>query len=242
MLKKKPTFNYLKPIIILLLAIFLFFIILLISNFFSLVSTSNKLATNPATKLTTKNLMTLVSALSPDKSQLTKPKLYADSPIKGDAKAPITIFEFSGFDCPYSLGVQEILNKLLADYQGKIKLVWKDLPINPNDENVMLAHQAARCAQKQNKFWQYHDLLWQNQKNLTIDNFKRIATDLKLNQLDFETCLKDPEIIKIIEKDMDEADQLMISGTPHFYINDQEVMGVNDYNEFKKIIDGELKQ
>ena len=165
----------------------------------------------------------------------TQPEITANSPIRGDKKAKITIFEYSNFDCIYSATIQPTLKNILKKYPHDVNLVWKDLPTVDDTEN-MLPHKAARCAQKQNKFWEYSDLLWQNPLSLSLDTINKYAKQIKLNQKQFESCLKDTSIDSIIKKDVAEADRLLISGTPYFYINGQTFSGVFDEATVEKLI------
>jgi len=236
MFKKKPTPNYLKPIIIILVALLALFIILLVINFANFLA-ANQFSNQNNLELIPYNLMTLVSSTA-----ITVPQIYSDSPVKGNAKAPITIYEFSSFDCLYGQTMQATLNKILKKYPQQIKLVWKDLPIDEQNNNIMLAHQASRCAQEQDKFWQYHDLLWQSDGNFTLAKLQALADKLNLRRLDFDSCLKNQITKAVVEKDISEANDLLISGTPHFYINEQEIMGLATEEDFSKIIEQELKQ
>ncbi len=169
----------------------------------------------------------------------TKPEITADSPTKGLAEAPITIFEFSSFDCSYSREIQPILEKIIAQYPEQIKLVWKDLPIS---DQARPAHLAARCAQNQGEFWDYHDKLWENQKNLTTDKLKKIAQELGLSQNQFNSCLEEKQTKSTVNQDIEEGNILLISGTPHFYLNSQELFGLATLEDFQKIIEIELSK
>ena len=96
----------------------------------------------------------------------------ATDPTKGSG--PIEILEFSDFECPYCQKAQSMIREMLAKYEGKVKLVWKDFPL-PNHEYAVPAAVAARCAQEQGKFWEYHDVLFANQQALTSPDLRRHA-------------------------------------------------------------------
>ncbi|MFA5047472.1 MAG: DsbA family protein [Patescibacteria group bacterium] len=170
----------------------------------------------------------------------TQPEITTDSPILGNKNARITIFEYSNFDCPYSADIQPEIKSLLQKYPNDVKLVWKDLPAMTDTENL-LPHKAARCAQQQDKFWEYIDLLWQNPLNLSLETLKKYAQQLKLNQERFAVCLKGTSTDSIIQKDVTEADRLLISATPYFYINGQPFSGMFDQATAEKMISQELQ-
>lgn len=192
---------------------------------------------NNSPELITSNLISYVK-----QNIITEPTIFAQSPILGPAEAPITIFEFSCFSCPASRDSQPILEQVLEKYPAKIKLVWKDLPLPELYPDSEMAHLAARCAQAQDKFWEYQEKLWANQDDFSLDNLKKIAQDLKLDKSDFANCLSEEKLKELIKADVDEASQLSISGTPHFYINSQEIFGIATLDDFAKVINTELSR
>lgn len=173
---------------------------------------------------------------------ITGPSINDNSPILGNIDAPITIFEFSCFGCPASRKIQPILDQLLDKYESEIKIVWKDLLIPEIYPEAEIAHVAARCAQRQDKFWEYSKLLWNNQNDFSRDNLKNLASEIDIDTKEFEECLDDKDIIEIINSDIDEAAQLSIPGTPHFYINTQEISGIATLEDFEQIINVELSR
>ncbi|MFA6918630.1 MAG: DsbA family protein [Patescibacteria group bacterium] len=173
---------------------------------------------------------------------LSAPKSDTKSPTLGDAKAPISIFEYSSFSCRSSREIQSTLQAIIKSYSGKVKLIWKDLPLREEYPNSLIAHIGARCAQNQGKFWEYANLLWQDQNNFSTSSAMTLAKKLKLDTNLFSTCLESPEIKTLIANDEQEANELAIPGTPHFYINNQEISGVGSIDDFKKLIDAELNR
>ena len=230
---KKNT-NYLKHIIIILVVIAIIFAIIGIFG-------AKEAISDPIAKLIDEELI-VNGFVSYFQDKVTKPQIYDDSPVLGDADAPVTIFEFSCFACPYSAEVQQILKQVMNKYHEQVKIVWKDLPMVEVYDDALLAHQAARCAGQQGKFWQYHDLLWQNQADFSIGNLSNLARVAGLNLADFETCLNGDEALFALKKDTDEANDLLISGTPHFYINSQELLGAVKFEDFTRIINVELNK
>jgi protein-disulfide isomerase len=134
------------------------------------------------------------------------------------------------------------LQSIIKSYPGKVKLIWKDLPLREEYPDSLIAHIGARCAQKQGKFWEYSDLLWQDQNNFSTSSALALAKKLKLDTNLFNACLQNPETKALIAHDEQEADELAIPGTPHFYINNQEISGVGSIDDFKKLIDAELNR
>ncbi|MFA5029179.1 MAG: DsbA family protein [Patescibacteria group bacterium] len=238
---RNKTPDYLKGILVILAIIIVSFFLL------SLASVSRQ-KTQTALKNTAPAALTgqkavidngLVSYVPEQK--LLEPKMKAQAPILGNPNAPITIFEFSSFSCEYGAATQNVLKKIIEKYPDQVRLVWKDLPFS-GVEDSYLAHQAARCAGQQNKFWAYSDLLWQNQKNFSAKNLLALAQKLNLNEKLFSDCLTDKNIEKLIEQDVQEADELLLTGTPHFYINSQELSGQASLADFENIIKIELNR
>ena len=167
--------------------------------------------------------------------------IFPSDPVLGTAEAKVNIIEFGDFECIYCAEVAVTIKKVINENPGKIRLVWKDFPI-PSHTNAQAAAEAAQCAARQGKFWQYHDLLWQNQADFSIGNLSNLARVAGLNLADFETCLNGDEALFALKKDTDEANDLLISGTPHFYINSQELLGAVKFEDFTRIINVELNK
>lgn len=231
----KKRINYIQIIVVaLIVALFCLFLItiqLIIrqgNNIF------NVLPDNRV--LTSQNMITFWQ------DAVTEPQINEYSPILGNADALITIFEYSSFGCPYSKKIQPIIKQVLEKYADQVKLVWKDLPQDNIYEGAGQAHIAARCAQEQGKFWQYHDQIWQNQDDLGLNNLKILAQKIDLNKNQFENCLDNPVVGKVLEMDIEEAEKLYISTMPHFYINNQELMGQASFEDFQQLIEIELSR
>lgn len=238
---KKKTPNYLK--FILITFAILFVVIGLLSVFSTSQSEIRKLEFD--SKISNLKIPPEIESgnfISYIKQQiLTSPQLTNDSPVLGNKNADITIYEFSCFDCPSSRQVQPVLKSVLDKYPDQVRLVWKDLLIPDLYPDAEILHVAARCAQKQDAFWSYHNALWQ-ENDLDKNDLVNIAKDLGLDKPSFESCLENKEILEIIQNDVDEAGELSIPGTPHFYINDQEISGQATFEDFDKIIQIELNK
>lgn len=231
--KNVPNYLAIITIIFFIIIVFIIIITLIKAN-----QEKNKLPISDAIRSEVKIESGIVSLAQ--EQTLYQPEIDNNSPILGDARAPISIFEYSSFSCPNSGQIQPILESIIKSYQGKVKLIWKDLPLTEEYPNALIAHTAARCAQKQNKFWEYAKLLWQSDKNFSNSQMMSLAQKINLDMASFKTCLENEDIKNLVAKDEKEANALAIPGTPHFYINTQEISGVGSIDDFKKIINAEL--
>jgi len=170
--------------------------------------------------------------------------------------AEITIIEFSDFQCPFCARFHvQTLPTIMDEYinKGTVKLVFRDFPIQSIHPNALPASVAAECANEQKKFKEMHDVLfekqnkWSNQNIESVMNtFSQYASDLGLEEKAFDSCLKNGKYIEEIQKDLDDGRTYGISGTPGFFIgNDQigfiELKGAQPFENFKKVIDNQLK-
>jgi protein-disulfide isomerase len=164
----------------------------------------------------------------------------AGAPMKGNPSAPITIVEFSDFECPFCSRVNPTIAQLLTDYPNQIKVVFKQLPL-PFHKNAHLAAQASLAAHAQGKFWEFHDLLFANQKALTRPDLERYAEQLGLNMDQFRKDLDTERFKGQVDKELAESQKNGIQGTPNFAINGKRLTGAQPIDGFKAIIDAELK-
>lgn len=160
-------------------------------------------------------------------------------PSKGPTKAPVQIIEFSDFECPFCFRVNPTVAQVLGTYGDRIRLVYRHLPL-PNHPNARPAAEAAACANEQGKFWEYHDRLFADQSKLAAADLKKHAADLGLDAGKFNACVETRRFQKDVDADMDAAQLLGVSGTPHFFINGRPLSGAQPLESFKEIIDEEL--
>ncbi len=165
---------------------------------------------------------------------------YDSSRVRGNPDAGITIVEFSDFQCPFCLRAYMTIKGILAKYDGKIKLAYRDLPLQPIRPGAHGSAEASRCAGAQGKFWEYHDLLFENQDFFGDDEFREYAEILKLDTKQFITCLESGKFQPQIQHDFQEGVRLGITGTPFFYINGIPVNGAQPAAVFEEIIEAEL--
>lgn len=169
-----------------------------------------------------------------------KVEVAADGPSKGaDKGAPITIVEFSDFECPYCSKAEEVVNKVMDAYKGKIRLVYRDYPL-PFHANAQKASEAALCAGDQGKYWEMHAKLFANQQALAMADLKQHAAGVGLDAGKFGACLDSGAKAKDVAASKKAAESLGVSGTPHFFVNGRPLSGAQPFERFKEIIDHEL--
>jgi len=164
------------------------------------------------------------------------------APFKGAEKAPVTVVEFSDFHCPFCRPVIPTLAQLESRYGEKIKLVFRDFPIENLHPGATKAHEAARCANEQGKFWAYHDKLFASPPKSSPEIFKGLAKEVGLDMTGFETCFDSGKYQAAVKKDIEEGNRLGVTGTPAFFINGRIVSGAQPLEAFARIIDDELSR
>ncbi|TRZ64273.1 MAG: DsbA family protein [Spirochaetia bacterium] len=180
-----------------------------------------------------------------------------DDVILGDSKAPLTVFIFSDYQCPFcGKFYQEAERQIRENYvkTGKINMVYKDLAFLGQESTD--ASEAADCAKDQGKYWDYHDAIFEteikelkksgnseNTGNLNRETFKKIATDLKMNVDDFLSCYDSKKYASEVEKDTNEAKTVIAQiSTPTIFIGDKIIQGAYPYATFSQAIDEALKK
>jgi protein-disulfide isomerase len=158
----------------------------------------------------------------------------------GPTDAPITIVEFSDYECPFCRRWHaEVYKPLLAAYPGKIRLVYRNLPLTSIHPDAQGAAEAALCAGEQDVYWKYHDKLFSSE-SLGNSVYLQYAQELGLNMATFEACLNNHKYQKEIQTDSDFAINLGIRSTPTFFINGLAIVGAQPLDVFKQVIDKEL--
>jgi protein-disulfide isomerase len=164
-----------------------------------------------------------------------KDVVEAHNPTKGPADAPITIIEYTDFECPYCARGANTLEKLLKIYPNEIRVVFKNLPLKMH-EQAQPAAKAALAAKNQGKFWEYHDLLFDNSDKLNEEMFVKLATDLQLDLKKFNADRQSDTIAQWVAKDVQQAKQLNLTGTPAFIANGVVIKGAKPVDNFAEII------
>ena len=250
---KKSTFNGLIIIIIIAIGVASFLGGLHISNL-----DSNQISQEELNEAIAKLELKILQNKLPSSQPIIELKISADNdPIIGDSNAPITIIEFSDFQCPFCAKFHiQTLPKIMDEYikDGKVKLVFRDFPIQSIHSNALLASAAAECANEQGKFKEMHDKLFENQNewnNKNTDNaiilFNQYSLEMEIEEEKFDSCLRNGKYIKEIQKDLEDGRAYGISGTPGFFIGNDEIgfielKGAHPFENFKGIIETQLKK
>jgi protein-disulfide isomerase len=162
-----------------------------------------------------------------------------DAPSRGPKNAPITLVEFSDFQCPFCSRGYSTVNDVEKAYEGKVKVVFKQNPL-PFHNNAMPAAQASLAAGEQGKFWQMYDVLFQHQQQLSRENLDSYAQQIGLNMDKFKAAMDSGKFKAKVEADLEEGRKAGVSGTPTFVINGHKLVGAQPLEQFKTIIDAEL--
>lgn len=216
------------------------------------------------TKGSTANAQGSAQQVSPQQAppEDTSPKQVSvdDDPVIGNANAPVTMIDFSDYECPFCKRYfDDAFTQIKKDYidTGKVKYVYRDLPLSFHDPMATLEAVAANCAREQGDdttYYQYHDEIFKRTKSngngLTKDDLSTIATDLELNIDTFTTCVGDEKNKEEVQKDLADATKVGASGTPTFFIGKStsngvitgtKIVGAQPYSAFQAEIDKQLK-
>jgi protein-disulfide isomerase len=250
---KKSTFNGLIIIIIIAIGVAAFLGGLHISNL-----DSNQISQEELNEAIAKLELKILQNKLPSSQPIIELKISADNdPIIGNSNAPITIIEFSDFQCPFCAKFHiQTLPKIMEEYikDGKVKLVFRDFPIQSIHSNALLASAAAECANEQGKFKEMHDKLFENQNEWNSKNtdnviilFNQYSLEMEIEEEKFDSCLRNGKYVKEIQKDLEDGRAYGISGTPGFFIGNDEIgfielKGAHPFENFKGIIETQLKK
>jgi protein-disulfide isomerase len=163
------------------------------------------------------------------------------SPRRGPEKAQLDLVEFSDFQCPFCSRVNPTLNQINKEYGDQVAIVFKHLPLRMHSK-APAAHAAAEAAHRQGKFWEMHDLIFANQRELTQQKYEEYAQKLGLDMDRFRKDAASPAVKKKVDADAAEAARLGVTGTPGFFVNGRFVSGAKPFESFKQLIDEELKK
>jgi protein-disulfide isomerase len=162
------------------------------------------------------------------------------APTKGPANAPVTIVEFSDFQCGFCFRVNATVAQLLAKYPDKVRLVFKHYPLVELHKDAPMGHRAALAAQDQGKFWEMHDRLFANQRAMTREDMLAHAKALGLDMTRFTADLDSPRVQAVLDRDLGEGRKVGVEGTPTFFINGAAIVGSQPLDAFVRVIDKAL--
>ena len=160
--------------------------------------------------------------------------------VRGSPAAPVTIVEFSDFQCPFCKAAAATVKQVLDRYAGKVKWVFRDFPIEKLHPDAPRAHEAARCAGAQGKFWEYHDMLFERSPRQARADLEEYAANLKLDGPAFAECLDSRRHQAAVSADMAEGARLGVDGTPTFFVNGRRLVGAQSVAVFERLVDAEL--
>lgn len=163
----------------------------------------------------------------------------AGAPAKGPAGAPVSIIEFSDFECPFCSRVVPSIDEVVKTYGDQVRVAFRQFPLNIHPR-AQKAAEASLCAHEQGKFWQMHDLMFGDQKKLEIADLKSKAGSLGVDQAKFDACLDGGKFASQVSADMADGQKAGVTGTPAIFINGRFVNGAVPYGDLAKIIDDEL--
>lgn len=188
------------------------------------------------------------AAPQPERAQPNRPdpkttyKVTLDGAhTKGPDTAKVTIVEWSDFQCPFCSRVNPTISQLMADYGDNLRVAFKHNPL-PMHNRALPAAIAAEAAGKQGKFWEMHDLLFANARDLTDENFEKWAKEIGIDVEQFKKDMADPALKKKVLDQQSQGSNLGARGTPAFFINGRFLSGAQPVDAFKAIIDEELKK
>ena len=164
-----------------------------------------------------------------------------DDPFMGAADAPVTLIEFSDFQCPYCRRVQPVLKRLLSTYEGKLRVVYRDFPLRGIHPEAQKAAEAAQCANEQGKFWSYHDRLFEA-TSLGAEHLKQYAAELGLDVGLFSSCLESGRFYQEVQDDVDDAVAAGVNAAPAFFVNGLMINGAVPYERFVELVELALEE
>ena len=164
---------------------------------------------------------------------------------KTDSK--VTLVEYGDFQCPYCYQYEPIVAQVREKYKGKINFQFRNFPLQATHQNAFAAHRAAEAAKKKNKFWEMHDLLYQNQKQWSEAQsvnpyFESYAKQIGLDVNKYKTDFASKEVNAIINADMKAGNDLKVTGTPTFFLNGKKTEITADLASFEKVIDAAIQK
>ncbi|TMA14558.1 MAG: thioredoxin [Deltaproteobacteria bacterium] len=179
-----------------------------------------------------------VSLQAPD---LPRMDVEAKGPSRGPTNAPVTIVEFSDFQCPYCGREYPVIERLMKEYDGKLRLVFRHYPLDFHPF-AQKAAEAGACAQDQGKFWELHDKMFSNQGKLAVADLKGYAKTLGMDATKFDKCLDSGEKKALVDDDLKAGSAAGVNGTPAFFINGIFINGAQPYEHMKQAVDRELRK
>ena len=166
-------------------------------------------------------------------------QVKAEGPSRGGADAPVTIVEFSDFECPFCGRAVETIKRVEKTYGDKVRLVFRDFPLAIH-HSAKRAAEGSHCAEEQGKFWEMHDKLFSKGGPITDGDLYRFAQQIKLDHDQFDACLQSGKFKDAWKPSQDEGTRVGVQSTPTFFINGRLIVGAANFDVFSRVIDEEL--
>lgn len=163
------------------------------------------------------------------------PMVFPVDPALGQRNAPVTIIVFSDFQCPFCAQAAPVLRAAVERHRTTVQLVWKDFPL-PQHQQALAAAEAAQCAAGQEKFWQYHDALFDNQLRLGDELYPELANTLGLDAAKFNACRREHTARPLIDRNLEEAAAARVDSTPYLFVNGRAWAGAVTAEELDQMI------
>jgi len=169
-------------------------------------------------------------------------EIAGEGPTRGPADAPITLVEFSDYQCPYCKSAEKIVAEVLERYPTQVRLVYRHFPLDNIHPQARGAAEAAACAEEQGKFWEFHKVLFENSPKLAITDLRAYANQVGLDRAAFDACVNEKRHAAKVESDVEMGRKIGVAGTPAFYVNGVPVSGGRSVEQFANAIDAELER
>jgi protein-disulfide isomerase len=179
---------------------------------------------------------TVITYLDPLRTDIAT----AGHPMRGAADAPVTIVEFADFECPFCGGLFPILQLVEKNYPGQVRVIYRQFPLTTIHPHAQKAAEASLCAADQRRFWEFHDSMFSNQRELTVDALKRRAQEFKLDAAAFNECLDSGRKADAVKKDIAEGNQAGVTGTPTVFVNGRRLPSGPSFAEIQALIEDEI--
>jgi len=182
-------------------------------------------------------------AAPPARPQIDPAKVYniplSNSPVRGPSDAKVTVVEFADYQCPFCGQAEGLMSQVLASYPKEVRLVYKQFPLSTIHPQAMAASKAALAAGRQGKYWEMHDLIFRNQRDLSPEMLTQLAESLQLDVMQFEKDMESPEVLAQISREQQEGKSADVVGTPTIFVNGKRLMN-RSLDGFKQMIDASL--
>jgi protein-disulfide isomerase len=164
----------------------------------------------------------------------------SDAPSLGPAAAPVTVVEFSDFECPFCGRVVPTLKQLAASFGDQVRVVYRHFPLTGIHRHAQKAAEASLCAAEQGKFWEYHDLLFQEQQKLAVGDLEEKARRVGLDVPRFASCLGEGAMVERVRRDAEAGSQAGVTGTPALLVNGRLIEGAVPYEQLAQAVQEEV--